>query len=155
MARRSRTRPLQGVQCPPRLPPGSAAVLRTGRAKSEEPVTRVCRWSVRAFALAYVGALGLYAIGTLGLFGQSRDPLAGVFLVPLGLPWNRVVDLAPEPLWPWLAAAAPALNLALLAAACRLVASRRHEARTWTGLRRKAIGSATKASEVSPRSGEK
>lgn len=81
--------------------------------------SRGCRWAVRLFALAYAGALALYAIGALGLFGQPRDPLSGVFLIPLGWPWNRAVDLAPEPLWPWLAAAAPLLNLLLLAGLCR------------------------------------
>jgi len=80
----------------------------------------VCRWGVRLFAIAYAGALAIYAIGTLGLFGQPRDPLSAVFLIPLGWPWNRTVDLAPEPLWPWLAAAAPLLNLLALAALCRL-----------------------------------
>lgn len=90
----------------------------------------VCRWGVRVFALAYAGALAIYAIGTLGLFSQPRDPLAGVFLMPLGLPWNLAVDRAPEASWPWLAAAAPALNLLLLAGACRL--GRRQEARLGT-----------------------
>lgn len=77
-------------------------------------MNRACRWGVRLFAAAYAAALLLYAIGTLGLFGQPRDPLAGVFLVPLGWPWNRAVDTAPEPWWPGLAAAAPLLNLLLL-----------------------------------------
>ncbi len=82
----------------------------------------VHRWSVRAFALAWVVALGLYAIGTFGLFGQQRDPLAGIFLIPLGLPWSRLVDRAPEALWPLLAAAAPLINLVLLVALGRFVA---------------------------------
>lgn len=79
----------------------------------------VCRWGIRLFAVAYVAALAIYLIGVLGLFGQERDPLAGVFLMPLGLPWNRLVDHAPEPLWPWLTTAAPVLNLLLLCVGCR------------------------------------
>lgn len=81
---------------------------------------RLCRSAVVAFALAYVAALVLLAIGTFGLIGNERDPLAGVFVVLLGLPWARWVDFAPAPLHPWLAAAAPALNLLLLIAACRV-----------------------------------
>ena len=55
-----------------------------------------CRWLLIVLALLYVAALGLWLVGTFGLFGQERDPLAGVFLVPLGWPWNRAVDMAPE-----------------------------------------------------------
>jgi hypothetical protein len=83
-----------------------------------------CRWGVRLFALAWAAALAIYGIGALGLFGQSPDPLAGVYLILLGLPWNRAVDVAPEPLWPWLAAAAPLLNLLLLAGLCRFARRR-------------------------------
>jgi hypothetical protein len=79
----------------------------------------VCRWGVRSFAVAYVAALAIHLVGDFGLFAQPRDPLAGAFLIPLGLPWNLAVDRAPEPLWPWLAAAAPALDLLLLAGVCR------------------------------------
>lgn len=75
---------------------------------------RISRWALWMFGAAYLAALAIFAIGERGLFGQPRDPLAGVFLVPLGWPWNRAVDLAPEPMWPWLAAAAPALNLLVL-----------------------------------------
>jgi hypothetical protein len=42
--------------------------------------------------------------------------LADVFLVPLRLPWLSLVDVFPEPLWPWLVVAAPLVNIALLAA---------------------------------------
>lgn len=79
----------------------------------------VCTWVVRVFIALYLAALVLFLIGTLGLFGQTRDPLSGVFLMPLGLPWNRFADFAPEPAWPWLAALAPLLNVGLLTAFCR------------------------------------
>jgi hypothetical protein len=88
--------------------------------------SRLCRWLVAIFGAAYLFALALYLIGTFGLFGQVRDPLAGVFLVPLGLPWNLAIDLLPEVTWPWLAAAAPIVYLGLLASLCRWLRNRRH-----------------------------
>jgi hypothetical protein len=87
--------------------------------------SRLCRAAIWLFAAAYAAALALFAAGTFGLAGTGRDPLAGVYLIPLGLPWNLLVDRAPEPYWPWLAALAPAANLVLLAALCRAVAGRR------------------------------
>lgn len=78
----------------------------------------VCRLIVRLFGLAYLAALAVLAIGTFGLFGQQGDPLSGIFLLPLGLPWNRMIDVFPEPLWPWLAAAAPGVNLLIVRGLC-------------------------------------
>ena len=66
------------------------------------------------FSLLYAVALGLFLIGNFGLFGNEPDPLAAVFLMPLGMPWNFWIDLFPESTWPWLAAAAPSLNCAAL-----------------------------------------
>lgn len=80
----------------------------------------MCRILALLFVAAYGVALALMLIGTLGLFGQETDPLGAVFLVLLGLPWNRLADLAPERWWPWLAAVAPLTNLAVLAALSRL-----------------------------------
>ncbi len=88
-------------------------------------VSRVCRFVTVGFAVLTVCALGLFAIGTLGLFGAERDPLSGVFLLPLGMPWNRLIDGAPDVLLPWLAAAAPLLNLLILWAGCRALHRRR------------------------------
>lgn len=71
------------------------------------------KWVFFIFVGLYLVALALLAIGTFGLFGQERDPLSGVFLMPLGLPWNLVGDrigLA----GPWLAVLAPAINAAIL-----------------------------------------
>ena len=79
----------------------------------------VCTWVVRIAGLLYLSALALFAVGTFGLFGQERDPLAGVFLLPLGLPWVVWFDGVPDGLKPWLAALAPALNIAVLAMLCR------------------------------------
>lgn len=44
------------------------------------------------FVALYAVAALLLAIGTFGWFGQEQDPLSGVFLLPLGLPWNIVAD---------------------------------------------------------------
>ncbi|HSF14370.1 MAG TPA: hypothetical protein VLK65_02325 [Vicinamibacteria bacterium] len=66
------------------------------------------------FGLAYLAALVLFLIATFGLFGSERGPLAGVFLLPLGVPWIWLIDLAAERIWPWLLAAAPGVNLAIL-----------------------------------------
>lgn len=45
-----------------------------------------------AFVVLYVAAVLLFLIGTFGWFGQETDPLSGVFLIPLGLPWNLIAD---------------------------------------------------------------
>jgi drug/metabolite transporter superfamily protein YnfA len=79
----------------------------------------VTKWLLRTWIVLCALALILFLVGTFGLFGQARDPLAGVFLVPLGLPWVTLVDTFPEPLWPWLGAAAPLVNIALLYALAR------------------------------------
>lgn len=73
----------------------------------------ICRWITVAFAVLYLGALCLLAIGALGLFGVERDPLAGAFLNPLGLYWNSRLDGAGR-------ASAPLLDLVLIDAVCRL-----------------------------------
>lgn len=83
---------------------------------------RACGLIVAAFAALYALALAILIIGAFGLFGQPRDPLSGVFLLPLGLPWNLWLDGAPEAALPWLAALAPALNMALLWLLCRALA---------------------------------
>ena len=83
--------------------------------------TIACQWVVRIVGVLYLFALALLLIGTFGLFGQERDPLAGVFLMPLGLPWVLWLDGFPEVLLPWLAAMAPVLNLAILTLLCRFL----------------------------------
>ena len=88
-------------------------------------MNRSCQVVIALFSFIYLAALALLAVGTFGLFGADRDPLSGAFLVPIGLPWNLLVDYAPEPLWPWLAMLAPAVNLVILFALCRGLARRR------------------------------
>lgn len=69
---------------------------------------------VRGFGLLWLAALALFVIGRLGLFGSPSGPLAGVFLVPLGLPWNLMLAGLPEQLLPWAGALAPGINLAIV-----------------------------------------
>ena len=86
---------------------------------------RACRYTLIGFAVLYALAVGLFIIGTFGLFGSPSGPLAGVFLVPLGVPWNRMLGVFPEPLWPTLAALAPAVNLIILMVICHWGALKR------------------------------
>ncbi len=79
----------------------------------------MCRLVVIGISGAYAIALFLLAVGTFGWFGQERDPLAGVFLLPLGLPWNLFVEAAPATLQLLVAVLAPALNIVILAWLCR------------------------------------
>ena len=85
----------------------------------------LCKWAIRIAAVLYLVALALLLIGTFGLFGQEQDPLAGVFLMPLGLPWVLWLDGLPEALLPWLAVLAPLFNLVLLSALCRIYTRRK------------------------------
>jgi len=86
---------------------------------------RLCTIVGLVFAAAYLFALVMLAIGTFGLFGQERDPLSAVFLIPLGLPWNLGLTAFPDALRPWLAIAAPAANLFVIQVACRYFPSLR------------------------------
>ena len=88
---------------------------------SEGGPSRICRYVLLAFLFLYLAALALLAIGTFGLFGNEQDPLAGLFLIPLGIPWVYVLDFA------WLndngrlllGLVSPVLNLVLIRAICR------------------------------------
>ena len=85
----------------------------------------ICKCTIVIFAILYVVALALLVIGTFGLFGQERDPLSGVFLLPMGLPWNLLGGSAlPETALVWVAIAAPAANLGLLMLLCRYLSRR-------------------------------
>ena len=80
----------------------------------------MCRLLLVGFGIAYLLALGVLVTGTFGLFGNERDPLSGVFLLPLGLPGNLAADRLPDGLLRVAAAVvAPLINLTLLFAACR------------------------------------
>ncbi len=86
---------------------------------------RLCAWAIRIAVAFYLVALALLLIGTFGLFGQERDPLAGVFLMPLGLPWSLWFDGLPESVLPFAAALAPLVNLTILRLVCRNLSIRR------------------------------
>lgn len=86
-------------------------------------MNRLCRVVLAIFAVLYLLALGLLLIGTFGLFGSEQDPLAGVFLMPLGLPWNLMLDGFPEPARPWLSGLSPLINLLIIGTICRVTAA--------------------------------
>ena len=50
------------------------------------------KWAFGIFAALYALALFSLFLGITGWLGQERDPLAAVFLVPLGFPWNVALD---------------------------------------------------------------
>lgn len=71
------------------------------------------KWLLGIYVVLYLGALALLIIGTFGLFGQEQDPLAGVFLLPLGLPWNILLDrMGVEGVMPFVLT--PLLNIAIV-----------------------------------------
>ena len=80
---------------------------------------------LKVFVIVFAVLYGLALIALLaGFFSADGGPLSGVFLLPLGLPWNRFIDVFPQSLWPWLAAIAPLPNLAILWILLRLARSR-------------------------------
>lgn len=87
-------------------------------------VRGACRILLFVFIALYAMALALFVIGTFGLFGSESGPLAGIFLVPLGLPWIMMLDVFPDAAMPWLGAATPLVNLCIIYAACRLIGKR-------------------------------
>lgn len=101
---------------PPRAGPGEAPLLRVRPPiRAMFMASRLCTSAIALFAVLYVAALALGFIGTYGWSGQERDPLGWVFILPLGLPWTVLLPGGAL----WLAALAPLLNLAILAAICR------------------------------------
>ncbi|WP_292025489.1 hypothetical protein [Maritimibacter sp. UBA3975] len=88
-------------------------------------MNRTCRIVINLFAIAYLVALVLLAIGTFGLLGQEEDPLSGVFLLPLGLPWNLMIDPGDGRALVWVAILAPLVNVAILIVLCRFIGKRR------------------------------
>lgn len=71
------------------------------------------KWAFWILVTLYAAAFLLFLIGTYGWFGSEPGPLAGVFLMPLGLPWNLIGDrigLAS----PALGILSPAINACIL-----------------------------------------
>ena len=71
------------------------------------------KWLFIVFVVIYALALFLLAVGTFGWFGQEQDPLSGIFLMPLGLPWNILGDRLGLG-GPLLGILSPAINAAIL-----------------------------------------
>lgn len=84
---------------------------------------RLYQFVIWSYAAAYIFALCIFAVGTWGLLGADRDPLAGVFLIPLGLPWTLLWENGEGPHGPWLALTAPLGNLLLIGAVRRTFAA--------------------------------
>ena len=74
--------------------------------------------------MLYAAAFLLFLIGTYGWFGSTQGPLAGIFLIALGIPWNRLLGGPPSVAMQAAVIAAPALNLLLLWGLCRWRARR-------------------------------
>ncbi len=92
---------------------------------------RLCRLAVSLFAAVYLAALALLGLSLLDLFGFAPKPLAGAFLIVLGLPWTLMAAWFPDDLQPWVAAAAPTINWLILGFFCawrRLKAKRQDSA---------------------------
>ena len=87
-------------------------------------MNRPCAIVFYGFLVLYLLALILLLVGTFGWFGAEKDPLSAVFLIPLGLPWNRLMGGASESLLPWLAAGAPLVNLLLIRLVCTWLSGR-------------------------------
>ncbi|WP_141728172.1 hypothetical protein [Devosia insulae] len=92
--------------------PHSAAQM--GRLYRREAARWLCRMVVRAFGLLYLLALAFTGISATGWFDFAPAPLAGVFLVVIGLPWTLAAAWFPDPLQPLVAAVAPLPTLILL-----------------------------------------
>ncbi|ODT13819.1 MAG: hypothetical protein ABS35_36760 [Kaistia sp. SCN 65-12] len=73
---------------------------------------------VRAFGLLYLATLAYAAVSATGWFDFAPAPLAGVFLVVIGLPWTLAAAWFPDQWQPFVAAAAPLVTLVLLWAYC-------------------------------------
>jgi len=108
-----------------REPPAAPEVVavggsyaQTGRLYRRSAARWLCRMLVRGFALLYLFALAYTGISATGWFDFAPAPLAGVFLVVLGLPWTLAAAWFPDAWQPLVAAAAPLVTLTLLWTYC-------------------------------------
>lgn len=93
---------------------GTSSVGQVGRQFRLQAARWLCRMIVRGFALLYLAVLAYTGISALGWFDFAPRPLAGVFLVVIGLPWTLAAVWFPDPLQPLVAALAPLVTLILL-----------------------------------------
>lgn len=75
------------------------------------------------FVVCYVLALIIFAAG---MWGADKEPLSGIFLIPLGFPWFLAADLFEGTLQATVAALAPLVNLGLIHLLVRRTAPRPH-----------------------------
>jgi len=75
---------------------------------------------VVGFLSLYLFAMALFLIGAFGLFGQERDPLSGVFLIPLEIPWIYLLDhlSVPDGSRIWIGILSPVIKLTCICAFC-------------------------------------
>jgi len=81
-----------------------------------------CKILIGAFVLLYALALAVFFTGTYGWFGQDKDPLSGIFLLLLGLPWALIEF--PARYNGYFAALSPVLNIFVLWMICWVVSGR-------------------------------
>lgn len=119
----STTKPLRRRREPPTAPAVVAveappSIGQVGRHYRLEAARWLCRMTVRAFGLLYLAALAFTGISALGWFDFAPRPLAGVFVVVMGLPWTVAATWFPDHLQPLVAALAPLVTLVLLWSWC-------------------------------------
>lgn len=83
-----------------------------------------CKLLVIGFGVLYAVAMLGWAWGTFGWLGW-QDPLSGVFLVLIGQPWVRFVDVLPVDLWIPGLLLAPLVNLGIMKLACDFLLRRK------------------------------
>ena len=72
------------------------------------------KWIFWGFLIAFALALAFFASNMLGLFGQTPDALAGIYLLPFGFPWNLLGLELPDPFPLLIGLGGPIINLAIL-----------------------------------------
>ena len=97
---------------------GPHSLGQMGRLYRQGAARWLCRMVVRAFGLLYLSALAFTGINALGWFGFAPAPLAGVFLVVIGLPWTLAAAWFPDQLQPLVAVLAPLVTLVLMWTYC-------------------------------------
>ncbi|MEP7315169.1 MAG: hypothetical protein ABI667_00570 [Sphingomicrobium sp.] len=82
-------------------------------------MSKFLRVAATVLAILYLIALFLWAVGTFGWFESEEGPLVGAFLIPLGLPWNRLGEGLV------IALLAPVINIFILMLLSRVAARRK------------------------------
>jgi hypothetical protein len=72
------------------------------------------KWLFWGFTLLFILALAVFASNMLDLFGQTPSALAGVYLLPFGLPWNLLGTELDDPFPLMFGLGGPLLNMAIL-----------------------------------------